>query len=161
MAQRAACHMCSVCHWKVHHTRDQDTFPFSTRRCKAVVNHGTDGMGSHARERVIELSDFHCVISACLVVVGHINPRCSRKKRTGEIRERNAGVSVPKQRGRQQRKPSSCTRTRTVKHCSTSSTNTDVSVRSAEKCPLSVERSKEAQLCSSGSAVCELDVRLN
>jgi hypothetical protein len=80
----------------VHHTRDQDTFPLSTRRCKAVVNHGTDGMGSHARERVIELSDFHCVVSACLVVVGHINPRCSRKKRTGEIRERNAGVSVPK-----------------------------------------------------------------
>jgi hypothetical protein len=33
-----------------------------------------------------------------------------------------------------------------VKHCSTWRTNTDVSVRSAEKCTLSVERSKEAQL---------------
>ena len=46
--------------------------------------------------------------------------------------------------------------TSAFKHPSTSRTITDVSVRSAEKC--SVERSKEAQLCSSGS-VHELNVR--
>jgi hypothetical protein len=32
----------------VHHTRDQDTSPLSTRRCETVVNHKPDGMGSHA-----------------------------------------------------------------------------------------------------------------
>ena len=57
------------------------------------------------------------------------------------------------ERSRQERRPS----VHAVKHCSTSRTNTDVSVRSAEKCTLSVERSKEAQLCSSGS-VRELNV---
>jgi hypothetical protein len=61
---------------------------------------------------------------------------------------------VPEQRGRQQTRPS----VHAVKHRSTSYTNTDVSVRSAEKCLLSVERSKEAQQCSSGS-VRELNVR--
>jgi hypothetical protein len=102
---------------------------------------------------VIELADFQRIVVVCLVVVGHVHPRCSRKKRTGESREKNAG-SVTEQRGRQQRRPS----VHAVKHRSTSRTNTDVSARSTEKCPLSVERSKEAQLCSSGS-VRELNVR--
>jgi hypothetical protein len=110
--------------------------------------------GARRRGRVIELADFQRVVAVCLVVVGYAHPRCSRKKRTGESREKNAGASVPEQRGRQQRRPS----VHSVKHRSTSRTNTDVSVRSAEKCSLSVERSKEAQLCSSGSNVCELDV---
>jgi hypothetical protein len=63
-------------------------------------------------------------------------------------------ASVPEQRGRQQKRQS----VHSVKHRSTSCTNTDVSVRSAEKCTLSMERSKEAQLCSSGS-VREMNVR--
>ena len=80
--------------------------------------------------RVIELADFQGSVAVCLVVVGHVYPRCSRKKRTGEIREENADASVvPEQRSRQQRRPS----VHAVKHRSTSCTNTDVSVRSAEK----------------------------
>jgi hypothetical protein len=91
---------------------------------------------------VIELADFQAVVTVYLVVVRHVYPRCSRKKRIGESREKNAGASVPEQRSRQQRRPS----VHAVKHRNTSRTNTDVSVRSAEKCTLSVERSKEAQL---------------
>ena len=58
-----------------------------------------------------------------------------------KIRQENANASMPEQRSRQKRRPS----VHAVKHRSTSRTNTDVSVRSAEK--YSVERSKEAQLC--------------
>ena len=47
---------------------------------------------------MVELADFQCVVAVCLVVVGHVYPRCSRKKRTGEIREKNEDVSVPEQR---------------------------------------------------------------
>jgi hypothetical protein len=112
---------------------------------------------------------FGCTTLLLFVLGSHrrdsFHPRCSRKKRTGESREKNAGASVPEQRSRQQRRPS----VHAVKHHSTSrtntdvsvrsaekcretpqyfahGTNTDVSVRSAEKCTLSVERSKEAQL---------------
>ncbi len=58
------------------------------------------------------------------------NPRCSRKKRTGESREKNAEESVTEQRSRQQRRPV----VHAVKHHSASCTNTNVSVQSAEKC---------------------------
>ena len=116
----------------------------------------------------------HCSRLTC--VVGNVIPRCSRKKRTGEIREKNADASVTEQRSRQQRRQV----VHAVKHRSTLCTNTDVSGQSAKKCretlqyfahkhrcvctvrrEVSTERgtSKEAQLCSSGSAVCELDVR--
>jgi hypothetical protein len=96
--------------------------------------------GARRRGGMVELADFQAVVAVCLVVVRHVYPRCSRKKRTGESREKNADASVTEQRSRQQRRPS----VHAVKHCSTSRTNTDVSVRSAEKCTLSVERSKEA-----------------
>jgi hypothetical protein len=90
---------------------------------------------------MVELADFQAVVAICLVVVRHVYPRCSRKKRTGESREKNADASVTEQRSRQQRRPS----VHAVKHRSTSRTNTDVSVRSAEKCTLSVERSSSEE----------------
>jgi hypothetical protein len=81
------------------------------------------------------------------------NPQCSRKKRTGEIREKNAEASVTEQRSRQQRRPV----VHAVKHHSTLRTNTDVSVRSAEKCTLAWNEVKKRN-CSSWS-VRELNVR--
>jgi hypothetical protein len=80
------------------------------------------------------------------------NPRCSRKKRTGEIREKNAEASVTEQRSRQQRRPV----VHAVKHHSTLRTNTDVSVRSAEKCTLAWNEVRKRN-CSSWS-VRELNV---
>jgi hypothetical protein len=82
------------------------------------------------------------------------NPRCSRKKRTGESREKNADASVTEQRSRQQRRPV----VHAVKHRSTLRTNTDVSVRSAEKCTLTWNEIRKRN-CSSWS-VRELNVRL-
>jgi hypothetical protein len=79
---------------------------------------------------MVELADFQAVVAVCLVVGRHVYPRCSRKKRTGKSREKNADASVTEQRSRQQRRPS----VHAVKHRSTLRTNTDVSVRSAEKC---------------------------
>jgi hypothetical protein len=74
------------------------------------------------------------------------NPRCSRKKRTGESREKNADASVTEQRSRQQRRPV----VHAVKHRSTLRTNTDVSVRSAEKCTLTWNEVRKRN-CSSWS----------
>jgi hypothetical protein len=78
------------------------------------------------------------------------NPRCSRKKRTGESREKNADASVTEQRSRQQRRPV----VHAVKH---RSTYTDVSVRFAEKCTLTWNEVRKRN-CSSWS-VRELNVR--
>ena len=44
--------------------------------------------GARRRRGMVELADFQCVVSVCVVVVGHVYPRCSRKKRTGESREK-------------------------------------------------------------------------
>jgi hypothetical protein len=85
--------------------------------------------GARRRGGMVEL-DFQAVVVVCLVVGRHVYPRCSRKKRTGESREKNADASVTEHRSRQQRRPS----VHAVKHRSTLRTNTDVSVRSAEKC---------------------------
>jgi hypothetical protein len=102
---------------------------------------------------MVELADFQAVVAVCLVVGRHVYPRCSRKKRTGESREKNAEASVTEQRSRQQRRPV----VHAVKHHSTLRTNTDVSVRSAEKCTLAWNEVRKRN-CSSWS-VRELNAR--
>jgi hypothetical protein len=102
--------------------------------------------GARRRRGMVELADFQSVVAVCLVVGRHVYPRCSRKKRTGESREKNAEASVTEQRSRQQRRPV----VHAVKHHSTLRTNTDVSVRSAEKCTL-VWNEVRKRNCSSWS----------
>jgi hypothetical protein len=53
--------------------------------------------GTRRRGGMVELADFQAVVAVCLVVGRHVYPRCSRKKRTGESREKNADASVTEQ----------------------------------------------------------------
>jgi hypothetical protein len=45
--------------------------------------------GARNRGGMVELADFQAVVAVCLVVGRHVYPRCSRKKRTWESREKN------------------------------------------------------------------------